>query len=279
MTLLRLPFEYADVILLLFATIFVVHFVRRAFRQPKPMGEASAVEVPGARVKAYDIVQRLYHWSLFMVLGLVAITGINIYYTGFFNFFLAPFGIGDALTSIYWHTTLLWLFLAIIVIHIVWDMVPARGWGNIMVHRKDISDTFTRMKNFFGVTKEYPKHGKYDIFMKTLHWGVTLCIVVLGITGIYLWNPYGLFPAISPDYSAFLTLLHDIFSFLFIGLIIGHIYFAVLPVNWPVLRSIVTGSVSKEEYLKEFDTGMWPLVRGKAAPKAMVVLPKELERP
>ncbi len=271
---LRLPEDYAAAIVLFFVAIFAVHFVRRAFREPRPTGTRAAMDLPEGPVKAYDIVQRLFHWSLFIVLGLVALTGINIYYTGALNPFLTPFGVADVISSMYWHTTLLWLLLSIIVIHVAWDVVVARTTKQILPWGKDVKQTFTRLRNFFGATNDYPKHGKYDVFMKTAHWGITLSLVFLGVSGLYMWNPYGYFPTISPDFNSLLTILHDIFAFLFVGLVIGHVYFAVLPVNWPVLRSIVTGTVSKDVYLDEFDTSMWPAVRGKA-PRAAMAVAKE----
>ncbi|MDG7007084.1 MAG: cytochrome b/b6 domain-containing protein [Nitrososphaerota archaeon] len=263
----RLPVDYAVAILLVFVAIFTIHWLRRAFRQPARSGPSSAVELPGGSVKAYDVVQRLFHWSLFVTLGLVALTGIDIFEPGVLGFFLSPFGIVDMTSSLFWHTTLLWILLGIVAVHIVWDLVVARGWRNIWVKRQDFRDTATRLKNFFGATKDYPKSGKYDVFMKTFHWGAVLSFVVLGVSGIYLWNPYGFFPGISPNLDALFRILHDTFAFLFVGLIIGHIYFAALPVNWPVLRSMVTGRLPKDDYLKEFDSNRWPTSRPRSAPK------------
>jgi len=274
---LRLPEVYAAATVLFFVAIFAVHYVRRAFRQPKPMGGRAALELPEGPVKAYDIVQRLFHWALFVILGLVALTGINIYLTGGLNFLLAPFGVADVISSMYWHTTLLWLLAAIIVIHVVWDVGVARTTKQILPWGRDVKQTFTRLLNFFGATNDYPKHGKYDVFMKTAHWGMALCLVVLGISGVYMWNPYGFFTTMSHDFSSLLTILHDFFSFLFVGLVIGHVYFGMLPVNWPMMRSMIAGTVSKDVYLDEFDTSMWPAVRGhKAPPAAMAVAPKEV---
>jgi len=275
---LRLPYDYAAAIILLFVAIFAVHYVRRARREPHPQRIRSTVELPEGPVKAYDIVQRLFHWSLFIVLGLVALTGLDIYYVGALNFVLAPFGVADVISSMFWHTTLLWLLLAIVVIHIVWDVGVARTFRQVVPGTSDIKQTFTRLFNFFGKTDEYPKHGKYDIFMKVNHWGMALSLTVLGVSGLYMWNPYGYMPTMTPDFSSWLTIFHDFFAFLFIGLIIGHVYFAVLPVNWPMMRSMIAGTVKRDVYLEEFDTSMWPAVRGKAAPIAKAVAPQEVKQ-
>ena len=255
----RLPFDYAAAIILFFVAIYVIHFVRRAFRQPPRPEAIGAIDISGDNVKAYDLVQRLFHWSLFVALGLMVLTGVDIFSPGLFGSALGTFGITDLTASLFWHTALVWVLLGLLVIHMIWDLAVARGWGNIWVKGKDFHDTLTRLKNFFGATRDYPKSSKYDPFMKTFHWGAVVSFVVLGITGLYLWNPYGLMPGLSPDLATWLRLFHDFFAFLFVGLVIGHIYFAVLPVNWPVLRSMVTGSLSKDVYLKEFDNERWPL--------------------
>lgn len=271
--LFRLPVDYAVWILVLFGAYYAIHWMRRSFRQPKRQAPTATASVPGDTVKAFSLVQRLFHWSLFVVLGLVAFTGIDIFAPGILAWFLTPFGIATVSDSLFWHTTLLWVLLGLVVIHVAWDMIAARGWHHIYPKGKDFSDTMTRVKNFLGVTSEYPRSPKYDAFMKTFHWGAVLSTIVLGVSGIYLWNPYGLLPAIAPGFMDTMRLLHDIFAFLFVGLIFGHIYFAVLPVNWPILRSMATGTISKDEYLEEFDADQWPVKASAPAAPTKVSAP------
>jgi cytochrome b subunit of formate dehydrogenase len=99
--------------------------------------------------------------------------------------------------------------------------------------------------------------------MKTLHWGFALCLVVLGITGIFMWNPYGIFPGINAGIDSLFRLLHDIFTFLFLGLIMGHIYFSVIPANWKLTRAMFTGSITKEAYEEEYNPERYPLPSSK----------------
>jgi len=257
----RLAVDWAAAIVLFFVAIFTIHFIRRAYRQPKRIG-GTTVEVP-EKVKAFDIVQRAFHWSLFAILGLTMLTGVAIFAPGSFNVLLQAFGVTGTTASatsidITLHTDMIWLLLGLIVIHIIWDVAVSRTGKTIVPGKTDVSDTLTRVKGFLGFGPSVqPKHGKYDAFMKLFHWGLGLCLVILGITGIYLWNPYGLFPAITPGFENTLRLLHDIFAFLLVGLVAGHIYFAILPVNWPVLRMIFTGTISGETYNHDFDSNRW----------------------
>jgi cytochrome b subunit of formate dehydrogenase len=266
----RLPLEYAAALILLFAAVFVVHFVRRAYRQPKRIG-GTPMEVPGNTVKAFDIVERLFHWSLFITLGLVMVSGVAIYLPGTFNFLLSAFGVAgtnaaQTAADLAWHTDMLWLLLGLIAIHIVWDLAVARTGKTIIPRGHDIKDTMIRVQGFLGVGPSVqPRHGKYDAFMKLFHWGLVLCLVVLGISGLYLWSPYGIMPTISPSLESTLRLFHDFFAFLLIGLVAGHIYFAILPINWPVLRSILTGTISGDAYNHDFDSSRWTPKKQKAA--------------
>lgn len=271
----RLPVEIAFLIVLLFVAAYTVHWFRRAFREGTPTGPPpTVVDVPVNRVKAYDLVQRLFHWTNFVVLGIMVLTGISIFLPGPFYSILSLFGITDTNAVIVTHTTFVWALLVLIIIHVAWDTAVARGWANIWVGKADMVDLKKRTKNFLGISKEYPREGKYDFFMKSFHWGLTVCLVALGITGIYFMNPL---PSLVPipnlgyEMEYIFRLVHDLFAFLLVGLIIGHIYFAILPVNWPILGEIVVGTLSREFYLKHFDGIRWPLARSTGIKKTKSV--------
>jgi cytochrome b subunit of formate dehydrogenase len=275
----RLSSEWAAAIILFFVAIFAIHFVRRAYRQPTRVGGAP-VDVPGNTVKTFDLVERAFHWSLFIILGLVALTGVAIFSAGTFAILLQAFGVSGTTaavtaSNVALHTDMLWLLLGLIVIHVVWDVAVVRSGRTVVPGRADIHDTLTRLKGFLGMGRSVqPRHGKYDAFMKLFHWGLALCLVVLGVTGLYLWNPYALMPTMSPGFENTLRILHDIFAFLLIGLIFGHIYFGVLPINWPVLRAIFTGTISGDAFNHDYDSTRWapkgvaPPVTPAAAPTA-----------
>jgi cytochrome b subunit of formate dehydrogenase len=204
----------------------------------------------------FDLVQRLFHWADFMVLGLMALTGVGML-SGSVDAFLAPLGVSGFAGKVYWHVTLAWGLLMLILLHVFWDMVVARGWRNIIPTRGDFVDAGTRARNFLGLTQDYPRSPKYDMFMKAFHWGLTVSLIILGVTGLYFWNPYGLFPGLSYRVEFLFRLLHDFFAFLLLGLIIGHMYFALLPVNWPILKGMVVGYITSEDFMKHFSLGKW----------------------
>ncbi|MDG6997907.1 MAG: cytochrome b/b6 domain-containing protein [Nitrososphaerota archaeon] len=282
--LTRLPVVYGAIIVLLFVAMVVVHWSRRSFREPEKPSSARPGESEEGMIRAFDVVERVYHWALFIVMGLLIITGLSLIFPSTFTFLMASFGVTNAIGLDYVHTTMVWALLVLMAVHIVWDLAIKRGWWNIWIGRKDIKDLPLRAANFFGATKKYAKGGKYDIFMKTLHWGMALSLTALGITGLYMWNPFGLIGTINPGIDSLFRQLHDIFAYLFVGIIIGHIYFGVLPVNWPILRAIFTGNISKKTYDEEYNPERWKLVEKskkeepkEKAPQAHVPLTRATE--
>lgn len=251
----RVESALMGVLLLAFAAGYAVHWLRRAFRQPRPTERSE--RPPTGFLAMFDIVQRLFHWANFLVLGLMAMTGVSLFIPRLIDGVLAIFGIRELESRLYWHVTLAWGLLALIAVHVIWDMAVAHGWQNIWPTRQDLSDAKTRTRNFLGLTQQYPRSPKYDIFMKSFHWSLTFSVIILGMTGIYFWNPYGLIPSLSYQTELLFRMLHDFFAFLLIGLIMGHIYFALIPTNWPILKGMIVGFITSEDYLKHFGTTKW----------------------
>jgi formate dehydrogenase subunit gamma len=254
----RLAWQIAITIVLLFVAGYVIHWLRRSFRPwPTPTSPQTPIEVKGQRVAYYDIVERLFHWVNFVVMGVIVLSGITVFFGAQANILVTLFGTTSRSDLILLHTTFIWGLLGLIVIHLIWDDFVARGFSNIWVSGKDIRDAMTRAANFLGVSLRYPRDAKYDIFMKTYHWGLTISLVILGITGLYFMNPYGLIPPLTYGIEYLFRILHDMFAFLLVGLIIGHVYFAVLPVNWQILKAMITGTASTDFYVKHFDAARW----------------------
>lgn len=253
----RLSSEIFLAIVLLFVAGYVVHWFRRAFRQPKLTTITAHVEIHDEKIPAFDIVQRLFHWLTFVVLGMMTLTGIALYFPNTFDPLLAPFGIEGTQAKIFWHVNFAWALLALLVIHVVWDVGVKRGWWDMWLGLKDLSDGWVRTKHFLGLVREYKPIPKYDIFMKVFHWGLTISLIILGVTGLYFWNPYGLIPTLTYDVEYTFRLLHDLFAALMIGMVIGHVYFAVIPVNWPILKAMVVGWINKDFYVRHFDPNRW----------------------
>ncbi|MEM0506734.1 MAG: hypothetical protein QXW58_05715, partial [Thermosphaera sp.] len=105
----RLPPEIGFGIVLAFAVAYFVHWLRRAFRQPRPpLSQLESAKrepqspLPESDVLMFDGIQRVFHWTMFIVLGIMTLTGIAIYVPGLFDGFLSVFGITETSAKIFW---------------------------------------------------------------------------------------------------------------------------------------------------------------------------------
>ncbi|TLY00837.1 MAG: cytochrome b/b6 domain-containing protein [Thaumarchaeota archaeon] len=216
-------------ILVLFSAFLIVHWMRRATR-PASVTEPVGRELTGD-LTAFDKVQRLFHWATTVVLILV--------HSAFPSWVLV-------------HVIFSGLLAGLLVVHVTWDVGKLRAFHRMWPRLQDARDALLRGKNFLSIAKQYPRMSKYDLFMKNFHIYLIISFAVLAVTGIYqyLYAPwwtviwflhYQIEPAWRP------TVIHDIFGFSLIALLIGHVYFAFLKINWPLLKAMTFGKISRDE--------------------------------
>ena len=101
--------------------------------------------------------------------------------------------------------------------------------------RDDWKDLRTIAANFFGRTRSYPRFGKYDPFQKIYHAFLTLLSAVMIFSGVSLVLSAENWKSFDHPWLRWQRLLHDVGAFTFIAIILGHIYFGIIRVNWPEL--------------------------------------------
>ncbi len=240
-------------ILVLFSAFLIVHWMRRAIR-PASVTEPVGRELTGD-LTAFDKVQRLFHWATTVALILVIVTGFALYDP--FTFEPVTDTLGLPLHSAFpsWvlvHVIFSGLLAGLLVVHVTWDVGKLRAFHRMWPRFQDARDALLRGKNFLSVAKQYPRMGKYDLFMKNFHIYLIIAFAVLAVTGIYqyLYAPWWtviwfLHFQIEPAWRP--TVIHDVFGFGLIALLIGHVYFAFLRINWPLLKAMTFGKISKDE--------------------------------
>jgi Rieske Fe-S protein/cytochrome b subunit of formate dehydrogenase len=242
------------VLVLGFLTVFALHYYRR--RNSSPSSALPEKEWSTTTVIAFTGLQRAVHWSLALILGLLAISGYEVFFLP--NVSEHPF----TLSFLLMHEDVSVFLLLVLVIHSVIDTLSARsdGFRSMTMHpRSDLKKIMGRLRVSLGLDQETSKEGKYDVLMRGYHWTLLALLVVLGVTGIYFWDPYNLIPANGLPPSLFSTFLnlHVYSSDLLVGLAIGHIYFSLLPVNRPLLSSMVSGEMDPEYYNRHYDSDLW----------------------
>ncbi|MHB8566481.1 MAG: cytochrome b/b6 domain-containing protein [Nitrososphaerales archaeon] len=259
-------------LLSLFLVGYLAHFFRHRADSPEQQVVAGTGEIAGNTplsesldipVDSFDRAQRAIHWLFAAILIFLTATGFEIY--------LYPNVVGNVLTvfSLIYHSDISAILLLLIIAHVFYDLRKPRSMSNMNPSNFDLKMLLTRTRNFLIPKREATalKSGKYDVFMKGYHWSLTGLLVVLGITGVYFWDPYAIVSAhlrLSLSMQSLLLNVHILSAVVVTGMMIGHAYFALIKVNRPILRSMLYGKLDSSFYSRHYDPNLW-------APNVVVV--------
>ena len=233
-------------LVVLTGAFLAVHFVFSAL--PGLKGARSEEgSMKDAQFKRRDAAKILYHWVNFAAIAALITTGLLMF-----------FGDPDTAGLFTWHLWAAWIFLAALAFHIWYDTIRFKHFHRMWATLGDLGDAMKRMPGAGGAGAEpAPKHGFYKVEQIVYHWILAAVVLGLVITGFILWNPSRIYVAAfwmpwGWDGIFVARVLHDIFTFLLVAMIVAHIYFAVaVPKNWYVLKSIFTGLVPLSSYVKQ----------------------------
>ncbi len=198
-----------------------------------------------ARVLRHTGLVRVVHWS-------VAVSGIVLLFSGFgelpmykrYNVVELP-GLswaGDFELNLVIHYVASVVFLAAILFHVVHHV--ARRQLAAVPRRGDLRESVAILRAMLKGGKE-PPHGKFLAEQRVAYGAFALVIAVLAVTGmIKTYKNLG-DVVIPPAALQVITLLHTAFAVSFLLLLVLHLAAFLLRANWPLLPSMVTGTVSR----------------------------------
>jgi cytochrome b subunit of formate dehydrogenase len=238
-----------DAALLFFAIVggFVaVHLLRRSAGIPFSTQSYEGKLPPDARIVKYELGARLYHWgNILFVFGL-AISGMALF---------RPPSLGRGPWLLI-HEAFGVAFIAGLVLHTI--VAPLCGEAHTMwFERRDWRDLRMIVGNFVGSTREYPVFGNYDPWQKLYHAFIALLSVALVFSGACLMINAQVWATFSHPWMRDMRLVHDLSAFMFLAIIVGHIYFGLIRANWPELVAMVTGSISGSGFNRHHSTIRW----------------------
>ena len=243
-------------------SLYVVHWFRRSLWQTRS-ATSGAPGIEGGETAGFDRVQRLFHWSVTIATVVLAVSGLILYYPAYVAPFLNSVGVPVHSYFVGWvdiHVIGAVILLGLIVAHVAWDSFKLRTTKLMVPNREDAREAMVRAWRFVWGGSPTPRSSKYDVFMKSYHALLIVCSLGLGVTGLvqYVWAPWWKFPEIlhlqiEPWWKP--TILHDLFGFILIGLVVGHTYFTLLMVNRPLLKAMVTGVIARDEAMPTLPGG------------------------
>ncbi len=244
----RLAFDLFFWTVVIVAALLAIHFVLVALpdlRRKRGQSTQAGTLLPDAQVRRRDAAQIAYHWVNALSLIALLVSGLGIY-----------FGWSNTAAYFAWHLWMAWIFIGALAFHIWYATIRVKHFHRMWTTRQDLRDALSRVRPGASAVEERPKHAFYKVEQIAFHWVLTALVLGLVVTGFVLWNPGRMFigPFWMPwgwDAVFVARVLHDAFTFILLAFIIAHIYFALIPENWNVLKSIVTGRVRFSEYAKE----------------------------
>ncbi len=280
-----------DVLLLIafVATLtFLVHYVLREILNPTEHTDSQgpskdeverSLEAQGVEeIDRFSLAQRASHWVMAISIFAMMLSGFIIMN----NQVTVKAVAGVSWLSI--HIVSAIVLIGYVAFHL--GHVAYKGtWGKMWVGTKEAKDLITRFKNLIGLTDEYPRQFEYPSAQKLLHWGVTGVTFGVILTGLVLWRrveflalfwdatreftflgvEFGLGTADSLGLISWSFVLHDFFAIGMLGLVMGHIYFALRPNEWAITKSMITGKVTVEEYAEKYSPASWQIGGERAA--------------
>jgi len=255
--LVRISWDLLYLSILGGALFIIGHLVYRSKNpsegSPEPKGDA-AKGVP-EKIVRHSLAARLFHWV--MAASVLVLLG-----TGFFP----VMGIQFDWVEIHWIAGV--VLVGTIVFHI-FHAIGWMNWRDIWISGKDWAEWKAEMQQVMGKggTLER-KSGKYPVDHRIFHSMIALAafgVMVTGVlmmfrvdTAIFTRNSY----LLSESSWGWVYVIHGLSAVGFVGMIMTHIYFAVLPEKRWMTISMIAGWVTKKEYLAHHDPERWVVSKG-----------------
>jgi cytochrome b subunit of formate dehydrogenase len=180
--------------------------------------------------------------------------------------------VGVQFAWVKWH----WIAGIVLAISVVYHIIHASFWldfWSIWPDSQDREDARNRIKLALGQSAPQPKKfAKYPLENKLYHLIVMLAGLAVVGTGLFMMkrvrtpfftrNPY-LFGDMT---WGWMYVLHGLAGIGFVALVTVHIYFAIRPEKLFITKSMIFGTISRENYLEHHDPQRWVIaVEGPAS--------------
>ena len=224
------------------------HYFRKV-THGAPVDPAVAAKVP-AHVKRHSLAARMFHWIMAAAMFALLITA-----------FLPKEGMQFPWVT--WH----WIAGLVLTVAVIFHIFHASFWmdfWSIWPDKIDMEDATRRWRRATGGTAPAPrKFAKNPLENKMYHMAILVAGLATIITGVFMMkrvhtpffvrNPY----LFSDMTWGLMYVLHGLAGVGLIALIMMHIYFALRPEKLVITKSMVFGTLDKEEYLEQHDPTRW----------------------
>jgi cytochrome b subunit of formate dehydrogenase len=205
----------------------------------------------------FNLIERIQHIILFITLIMLLLTGLSLsFYDSWFGKFMIQFE-GGLQNRGKLHYIFAFILIGLAVFHAFYITFSDKGHREISYlkyRKRDLKDIILSFKYNFGMSKEKPRFGRYNLAQKFQYWGVVLGSALMIVTGLVLLLKVWSVAMIVPKWLWDITnIIHSYEGLLiFFVLFLWHMYDVHLsPGVFPMSKIWLTGKISKKELMDE----------------------------
>ena len=247
--LVRASWDMLWVVVIGSIVFLLIHQVLRRRWIGKKAEAANTDGIP-EQVARHSMASRLFHWVM-------AASMLVLLFTGF----LPIIGIQFSWVAIHWWAGL--ALIATVIFHVVHATVRWT-FREVWISTADLKDWWRGMREAMGSSGEAPsKPGKYPVDNKLYHYAIIASSLGVIVTGLLMMvrieqplferNPYML----EEGTWGMVFVIHGMSSIALVGLVVAHIYFAILPEKRFMMMSMIKGWIGKRDYAEYYDAERW----------------------
>ncbi|VVB85706.1 Prokaryotic cytochrome b561 [uncultured archaeon] len=202
------------------------------------------------KFRRFTLNQRIEHIIFFTSFILLAYTGFPLKFPDVWwsKWMIASVGGFENRTLIHHFSGL--VMIGVCAYHVVYHMVLEKVRPDILFSPKDIKDFTQQIRYFLRLTDEPPRFGRYTWKQKFEYFGAAVGAVIMGFTGILMWQPFEAMKYFPIGFVQIANLFHTWEAVLAsLAIFIGHFYDEhfgkFLNLSW------LTGNISEEEMRHE----------------------------
>lgn len=227
-------------------------------------------------IMRFDKIRRIEHWLLFISFTTLAITGLVQKYPNNAVSLNIVILLGGVQIVRIIHRIAAVMFILEAVFHFAYmgyQLYVQRKKATMIPGVKDVVDAVQATGHNIGLRKAGPKMGRYNFAEKAEYLAVIWGLVMMGLTGLMLWNPIFTTKILPGQFIPAAKVAHGLEAVLAVlAILLWHFYHVhIKRWNW----SMVKGTLTREEMEEEHGLELEEIEKGEtAAPIPPVVLSK-----
>jgi formate dehydrogenase gamma subunit len=207
----------------------------------------------------FSIARRVEHWILFLSFSTLGFTGLIQKYAAvaISDWFIGALG-GIQITRVI-HRWAAIIFVVEAIYHFAlmgYKLYVQRVAPSMAPGIKDIRDGIQAVLYNVGITKLFPKMGRYNFAEKLEYWAMIWGLALMGLTGFMLWNPIATTNLLPGQFIPAAKAAHGAEAVLAVlAILVWHVYNVHLKkMNWSMFNGKLSYHEMEEEHALELES-------------------------